>query len=103
MAGANGRCGRAPAGLCATADATAAAAVRRGCPFAAVIAVCRADSEVFSAAVCDGYADFAFAANDAASVLTLLSAVCRELRTFLATSTLPRFWTEVLRLAASAQ
>src|SRR5450755_598261 len=86
-----------------TADTTAAAAVTGGCPFAGVIAVSRPDSEVFSAAVCDGYADFASVANAAALVLTLVSAVCRELRPFLATSTLPRFWTEVLRLAASVQ
>ena len=87
----------------ATAGTTVVAAVAGGWPFADVIAVARADSEVFSAAVCDGNADFASVANDAALVWTLLSAVCRELRPFLATSTLPRLLTEVLRLAASVQ
>ena len=58
---------------------------------------------MFSAAVCDGNADFASVANAVALVWTLLSAVCRELRPFLETSTLPRLLTEVLRLAASVQ
>ena len=86
-----------------TAGTTVAAAVTGGWPFADVIAVARPDSEVFSAAVCDGYADFASVANAAALVWTLFSAVCRELRPSLATSTLPRLLTEVLRLAASVQ
>jgi hypothetical protein len=38
---------------------TVVTAVARGWPFADVIAVCRPDSAVLSAAVCDGYADFA--------------------------------------------
>jgi hypothetical protein len=63
----------------------------------------QADREVFSAAVSDGNADFASVANAAALVRTLFSAVCRELRPFLATSTLSRLLTEVLRLAASVQ
>jgi hypothetical protein len=69
-----------------TDDATAVAAVSGGWPFAGVIAACRPDSAVFSAAVCDGNADFASAANVLASAGTLLSAVCREPRPFLATS-----------------
>ncbi len=73
-----------------TAGTTVVTAVAGGCPFADVIAVARADSEVFSAVVCDGNADFASVANADALVWTLLSAVCRELRPFVATSTLPR-------------
>ena len=86
-----------------TAGTTAVAAVTGDWPFADVIVVARPDSEVFSAAVCDGNADLASVANVAALVWTLLSAVCRELRPFLTTLTLPRLLTEVLRLAASVQ
>jgi len=79
------------------------AAVAAGSPFADLIAVARADSEVSSAAVCDGNADFASVTNFDALVWTLFSAVCRELTPFLATSTLLRLLTEVLRLVASVQ
>jgi hypothetical protein len=70
-----------------TAGTTAVAAVTGGWPFADVIALCRPDSKVLSAAVCDGYADFASVTNADALVLTLVSAVCKELRPFVATST----------------
>jgi energy-converting hydrogenase Eha subunit C len=86
-----------------TDEATAVAAVSGGWPLADLIAVPRLDTEFCSAVVCDGYADFASAANALASVWTLLSAVCREPRPFVATLTLPRLLTEVLRLAASVQ
>jgi len=86
-----------------TAGTTVVTAVAAGWPFADVIAVCRPDSEVLSAAVCDGYADFASVTNADALVWTLVSAVCKELRPFLATSTLPRSWTEVLSWSASVQ
>ncbi len=86
-----------------TAGTTAAAAVSGGWPFADLIAVSRLDSEFSNAVVCDGYADFASLANVFALVWTLLSAVCRELRPFLATLTLPRLRTEVLRLVAAVQ
>ncbi len=87
----------------ATAGTTVAAAVAADWPFADVIAVPSADTEVFSAAVCDGNADFASVANVVALVWTLVSAVCREVRPFLATLTSPRLWTEVLRLVAAVQ
>ncbi len=86
-----------------TDDATAAAAVAGGWPFADVIADCRPDSALSSAAVCDGNAGFASVANVLASAWTLLGAVGREPRPFVATSTLPRFWTEVLSWLASVQ
>jgi hypothetical protein len=50
-----------------TDDTTAVAAVAGGWLFADVIAVCRPDTAVFSAIVCDGNADFASVANDLAS------------------------------------
>ena len=56
-----------------TAGTTAVAVVTGGWPFADVIVVARPDSEVFSAAVCDGNADLASVANVAALVWTLLS------------------------------
>ena len=84
-----------------TAGTTAAAAVTERWPCADLIALSRLDSEFCSAVVCDGYADFASLANVFALVWTLVSAVCRELRPFLATSTLPRLLTEVLRLVAA--
>ncbi len=87
----------------ATEEATAVAAVRGGWPFADLIAFSRLDSEFCSAVVCDGYADFASSANVFALVLTLVSAVCRELRPFWATLTSPRLLTEVLRSVASVQ
>ena len=87
----------------ATAGTTALAAVSGGWPCADLIVVARADSEFCSAAVCDGNADLASVANFDALVWTLFSAVCRELRPFLATSTLLRLLTEVLRLVASVQ
>ena len=86
-----------------TAGTTAPAAVSEGWPFADLIAVSRLDSEFSSAVVCDEYADFASAANVLALVWTLLSAVCRELRPFWATWTLPRLWTEVLSWLAAVQ
>ena len=75
---------------------TAETADTEGWLFADVIAVPRLDTELLSAVVCGANADFA-------SLTTLLSAVCRELRPFLATSTLPRLLTEVLRLLAAVQ
>jgi hypothetical protein len=86
-----------------TDGTTAAAAVRGGWPCADLIAVSRPDSEFCSAVVCDGYADFASLANVFALVWTLLSAVCRELRPFSATLTLPRLLTEVLSWLAAVQ
>jgi len=87
----------------ATAGTTAAAAATEGWPFADVIAVCRPDSELCSAVVCGANADFASVANAVALVLTLVSAVCRELRPFWATLTLARSWTEVLSWSAAVQ
>ena len=82
---------------------TAETADTEGWLFADVIAVPRLDTELLSAVVCGANADFASLANVFASLTTLLSAVCRELRPFLATSTLPRLLTEVLRLLAAVQ
>ena len=86
-----------------TDAATAAAAVAGGWPFADVITVCRPDSALSSAVVCDENADFASVANVLASAWMLLSAVGREPRPFVATSTLPKFWTEILSWLASVQ
>ena len=86
-----------------TDEATAEAAAAGGWPFADLIAVFSPDSELCSAGVCGANVDFASLANVFGSVRTLLTAVCRELRPFWATLTLPRLVTEVLRLAAAVQ
>jgi hypothetical protein len=86
-----------------TADTTAETAVSAGSPFADLIALSRPDTELFNAVVCDGKADFASLANVLALLVTLVTAVWRESRPFLATSTSPRLLTEVLRLVAAAQ
>jgi hypothetical protein len=82
-----------------TDDATAVAAVAGGWPFAEVIAPCKPDSAVFSAAVCDGNADLASAANVVALAWTLLNAACSEPRPLLATSTVPEVLDRGLELA----
>ena len=86
-----------------TAGTTAAAAVRGGWPWADLTAFSRPVTEFCRAVVCDGNADFASLAKVLALVWTLVSAVCRELRPFLATLTLSRLLTEVLRLVTAVQ
>ena len=53
--------------------------------------------------VCDGYADFASLANVFASLLTLLTAVFTELRSWILIVILPRLRTEVLSWLAAVQ